>query len=109
MWGRREAACADREQLPGVELELIRDNSVFIRESVRDVFKELMIGALLTVLVVMLFLNDIKATIITSFALPISVISAFILMNALGFTINVLTLMGLSLSIGEKERQLCTG
>ncbi|NJD09385.1 MAG: efflux RND transporter permease subunit [Gemmatimonadetes bacterium] len=90
-----------REQLPpGVKLELIRDNSVFIRESVRDVFKELMIGALLTVLVVMLFLNDIKATIITSFALPISVISAFILMNALGFTINVLTLMGLSLSIG---------
>ena len=85
---------------PGLELDLIRDNSTFIRESVSDVFKELMIGALLTVLVVMLFLNDIKATVITSFALPISVISAFILMNALGFTVNVLTLMGLSLSIG---------
>ena len=77
-----------------------RDNSVFIRESVNDVFKELMIGALLTVLVVMLFLNDLKATAITSLALPVSVISAFILMNALGFTLNVLTLMGLSLSIG---------
>jgi len=90
-----------RQILPaGLELDLIRDNSVFIRDSVSDVFKELMIGALLTVLVVMLFLNDLKATIITSFALPISVISAFILMNALGFTVNVLTLMGLSLSIG---------
>jgi HAE1 family hydrophobic/amphiphilic exporter-1 len=48
----------------------------------------------------MLFLNDWKATAITSLALPVSVISSFILMEALGFTLNVLTLMGLSLSIG---------
>ena len=48
----------------------------------------------------MLFLNDWKATAITSLALPVSVISAFILMGALGFTLNVLTLMALSLSIG---------
>ncbi|HEX7121564.1 MAG TPA: efflux RND transporter permease subunit, partial [Gemmatimonadaceae bacterium] len=55
---------------------------------------------LLTVIIVMLFLNDWKATVITSFALPVSVISAFILMGALGFTLNVLTLMALALSIG---------
>lgn len=90
-----------QEALPeGTRLQVIRDNSVIIRNSVRDVIFELLLGAILTVVVVMLFLNDYKATVITSLALPISVISAFLLMNALGFTLNVITLMALSLSIG---------
>ncbi|MBX6364943.1 MAG: efflux RND transporter permease subunit [Gemmatimonadetes bacterium] len=85
---------------PGVELQVIRDNSVFIRHSVEDVVHELILGAALTIVVVMLFLNDWKATAITSMALPVSVISSFILMRALGFTMNVISLMALSLSIG---------
>lgn len=85
---------------PSVDLQVVRDNSEYIRHSVEDVIRELMLGALLTVVVVMLFLNDWKATAITSLALPVSVISAFILMNAMGFTLNMITLMGLSLSIG---------
>jgi HAE1 family hydrophobic/amphiphilic exporter-1 len=90
-----------RTALPnGTTLSVIRDNSVFIRQSVNDVIHELLLGALLTIVIVMLFLNDWKATAITSLALPVSVISSFILMNALGFTLNVITLMGLSLSIG---------
>ena len=84
----------------GVELSVIRDNSVDIRQSVNDVIHELVLGAILTIVIVMLFLNDWKATAITSLALPVSVISSFILMNALGFTLNMLTLMALSLSIG---------
>jgi HAE1 family hydrophobic/amphiphilic exporter-1 len=83
-----------------VELSVIRDNSISIRNSVSDVIHELVVGAILTVIIVMLFLNDWKATAITSLALPVSVISSFILMNALGFTLNMLTLMALSLSIG---------
>lgn len=90
-----------RLSLPdGVSLDLIRDNSATIRHSVEDVIFELLLGAVLTVVVVMLFLNDWKATVITSLALPVSVIASFVLMDALGFTLNVLTLMGLSLSIG---------
>jgi HAE1 family hydrophobic/amphiphilic exporter-1 len=90
-----------RRALPaGTELQVVRDNSVTIRRSVNDVIHELVLGAILTVVIVMLFLNDWKATAITSFALPVSVVSAFILMSALGFTLNVLTLMALSLSIG---------
>ncbi|MSR36626.1 MAG: efflux RND transporter permease subunit [Gemmatimonadetes bacterium] len=85
---------------PGAELRVVRDNSIMIRTSVEDVIKELIMGAILTVLVVMLFLNDWKATAITSLALPVSVISAFILQAMLGFTLNVITLMALSLSIG---------
>ena len=85
---------------PGVSLRVVRDNSTFIRNSIHDVINELMTGALLTVLIVMLFLNDWKATAITSLALPVSVVSSFIVMLLMGFTLNVLTLMALSLSIG---------
>jgi len=99
--GVAEAMERLRGELPaGAELSVVRDNSVSIRQSVDDVIHELVLGAILTVIVVMLFLNDWKATAITSLALPVSVISAFMLMDALGFTLNVLTLMGLSLSIG---------
>jgi hydrophobic/amphiphilic exporter-1 (mainly G- bacteria), HAE1 family len=99
--GVQEALLELRATLPpGARLQVVRDNSVIIRQSVEDVIHELMLGALLTVLVVMLFLNDWKATAITSLALPVSVISAFILLSIMGFTLNVLTLMALSLSIG---------
>ncbi|MFP5354391.1 MAG: efflux RND transporter permease subunit, partial [Gemmatimonadota bacterium] len=99
--GVQEALAELRRTLPGgVELSVIRDNSVQIRHSVEDVIKELILGAVLTIIIVMLFLNDWKATAITSLALPVSVISSFILMSALGFTLNMLTLMALSLSIG---------
>src|SRR5690606_9787214 len=90
-----------RGSLPGdVSIQVVRDNSVTIRQSVQSVIHELLLGAFLTIVVVMLFLNDWKATAITSLALPVSVISAFILLDALGFTLNNLTLMALSLSIG---------
>jgi HAE1 family hydrophobic/amphiphilic exporter-1 len=90
-----------RATLPeGTELQVVRDNSEIIRQSVSDVIHELILGAILTIIIVMLFLNDWKATAITSFALPVSVISSFLLMGMLGFTLNVLTLLGLSISIG---------
>ena len=90
-----------QQELPtGTSLTVVRDNSVSIRQSVEDVIDELLLGAALTVIIVMLFLNDWKATVITALALPVSVISSFILMDALGFTLNVLSLMALSLSIG---------
>ncbi|HLA62780.1 MAG TPA: efflux RND transporter permease subunit [Rhodothermales bacterium] len=85
---------------PGADLRVIVDNAVSIRSSVEDTLFELIMGAILTVVIVMLFLNDGKATIITALALPVSVISAFVLMGALGFTLNVITLLALSLSIG---------
>ena len=99
--GVKEAISELGNTLPkAATIQVVRDNSVSIKRSVEDVIHELVLGAILTVLVVMLFLNDWKATAITALALPVSVISSFILMNALGFTLNVLTLMALSLSIG---------
>ena len=89
------------KELPGhIRLRTVVDRSTFIRESVEDVQTTMLVGGLLTVLIVFLFLNSWRSTVITGLALPVSVISAFIVMRALGFTLNILTLMGLSLAIG---------
>ena len=85
---------------PHIRLREVVDRSIFIRESVHEVQLTLALGAALTVLIVFLFLNSWRSTVITGLALPVSVISAFIAMKALGFTLNMLTLMGLSLAIG---------
>ena len=85
---------------PGVSLQVVRDDSTFIRESIEDVQVTLVLGGLLTVFIVFLFLNSWRSTVITGLTLPISVVAAFIAMRFFGFTLNVLTLMGLSLAIG---------
>jgi len=90
----------EKELPPGIELSIIRDDSQFIRESIHDVNTTMIIGGILTVFIVYLFLNSWRSTVITGLTLPISVIAAFIAMRAFGFTLNVLTLMGLSLAIG---------
>jgi HAE1 family hydrophobic/amphiphilic exporter-1 len=84
----------------GVRLDLINDNSTWIRHSVEDVQKTLVEGAALTVLIVFLFLNSWRSTVITGLTLPVSVISAFGAIYAFGFTLNTMTLMALSLAIG---------
>jgi HAE1 family hydrophobic/amphiphilic exporter-1 len=88
------------EMPPGTEVTVVRDASQFIRESVADVRESMVIGGLLTVFIVFCFLNSWRSTVITGLTLPISVISSFVAMYFLGMTLNVLTLMALSLAIG---------
>src|ERR1017187_10166746 len=83
-----------------IRLRKVVDRSTFIRDSVNDVQVTLVLGGILTVLIVFLFLNSWRSTVITGTALPVSVISTFIIMRVMGFTLNILTLMGLSLAIG---------
>jgi HAE1 family hydrophobic/amphiphilic exporter-1 len=85
---------------PGTEVQIVRDTSIFIRQAVADVEDTLVLGGLLTVAIVFLFLNSWRSTVITGLTLPISVISSFIVMYFLGMTLNMLTLMALSLAIG---------
>ena len=85
---------------PGVQLEVNRDNSRAIRTSVANVKRTLIEGALLTVLIVFLFLNSWRSTVITGLTLPIALIGTFLFMYAFGFTINTLTMMALSLCVG---------
>ena len=88
-------------ELPGqTKLNVVRDSSQFIKESVEDVENALVLGAIFTVFIVFLFLNSWRSTVITGLTLPVSIISAFIIMKMLGFSLNFMTLMGLSLSVG---------
>ena len=84
----------------GWKLENVTDGSRPIRVAVDNVKRTLIEGALLTVLIVFLFLNSWRSTVITGLTLPISVIGTFLFMNAFGFTINMITLMALSLCVG---------
>ncbi|MEX8194166.1 efflux RND transporter permease subunit [Comamonas guangdongensis] len=85
---------------PGVRLQAIADNSRSIRVGVDNVRQTLIEGALLTVLIVFLFLNSWRSTVITGLTLPIALIGTFLFMYWLGFSINMVTLMALSLCVG---------
>jgi hydrophobic/amphiphilic exporter-1 (mainly G- bacteria), HAE1 family len=88
-------------QLPaGVRLEPIADGSRPIRVAVENVRRTLIEGAVLTVLIVFLFLNSWRSTVITGLTLPIALIGTFLFMNMFGFSINMITLMALSLCVG---------
>ncbi len=90
-----------KTQLPaGVRLEPIFDGSRPIRVAVDNVRRTLIEGALLTVLIVFLFLNSWRSTVITGLTLPIALIGTFLFMYWFGFTINMITLMALSLCVG---------
>ena len=84
----------------GSKLEITQDGGKSAQNSLQNVIEALMFGALLTIFVVYAFLNSWRSTLITALALPTSVIAAFIAVWACGFTLNFMTLLGLSLAIG---------
>ncbi|RJG05133.1 efflux RND transporter permease subunit [Noviherbaspirillum cavernae] len=85
---------------PGVKVEVIKDSSRQIRVGVENVRRTLIEGAVLTVLIVFLFLNSWRSTVITGLTLPVALIGTFLFMYMFGFTINMITLMALSLCVG---------
>ena len=85
---------------PGVQAEVVRDQSNFIIASVRTVQEHLLLGALLASLAVLLFLGDLRSTIIASLSIPTSLIATFILMDLAHFTLNMMTLLALALAVG---------
>ncbi len=85
---------------PAVRIEPAFDSSIFIRQSIDSVQRTIWEAALLVVLVIYCFLRSARATLIPAAAIPVSVIGAFMVLYALGFTINTLTLMGITLAIG---------
>ena len=84
----------------GVKFEIVQNAGTRVSAAVRNVEEALIEGALLTVLVVFLFLNSWRSTVITGLALPVSVLASFIAVWAFGFTLNTMSLLGLSLAIG---------
>ena len=97
----KEAMAELRKTLPpDTELRLIYANSDWVKQSLTGLKRTLIEGALLTVAIVFLFLHSWRSTVITGLTLPIAVISSFIAVQALGFTLNFMTMMALSLCIG---------
>ena len=96
----RAVAEMQSELPPGIRLEPVVDQSRPIRVAVQNVRQTLLEGAVLTVLIVFLFLNSWRSTVITGLTLPISIIGTFFFMQVLGFTVNMITLMALSLCVG---------
>ena len=85
---------------PSVHLDTIIDTSVFIQENADHVQQELILGALSAIAVIFLFMLDWRSTFISALALPTSIVATFFGMYMVGFSLNMMSLMGLSLSVG---------
>jgi len=101
----RDAVVGKMEEIrktlpPGVEIKSIYDTTIFVRDSIKAVVTTLLEATLLVVLVVILFLQTWRASIIPLIAVPVSIVGTFAVLYVLGFSINTLTLFGLVLAIG---------
>ena len=89
-----------RPQLSNVSMRIASDNAIFPERAINDVKFDLLFGAALAILIIMFFLHDWRATLISATALPVSVISTFAFIYFMGYTLNMMTMLALSLSIG---------
>jgi hydrophobic/amphiphilic exporter-1 (mainly G- bacteria), HAE1 family len=97
---RARIASLEKTLPVGTRIEIVRDAGTRVRASVENVEDALVEGAFLTVLVVFLFLNSWRSTVITGLALPVSALASFVPLLIWGFTLNTMSLLGLSLAIG---------
>src|SRR5215217_4956573 len=84
----------------GYNLRIVRDTSEFIEAAIHNVEEHLLVGSILAALVVLLFLNNLRSTIIAAIAIPTSIIATFGLIWYMGFTLNLMTMLALTLSVG---------
>ena len=99
--GVKQRLAEIQARLPGgYALRIVRDESEYIKASVDTVQEHLVVGAFLAALVVLLFLRNWRSTVIAAIAIPTSIVSTFALMWAMGFTLNMMTLLALTLAVG---------
>ncbi|MGH9201297.1 MAG: efflux RND transporter permease subunit, partial [Vicinamibacterales bacterium] len=84
----------------GVGIEILRDQSIYIRNSVTSLMEHLVLGSLLASLIVWIFFRDWRTVLISSIAIPTSIVTTFSLIRAMDFTLNSMTLLGLTLAVG---------
>ncbi len=91
-----------KKELPkGVSIEVVSDQSIFIRKSIQNLQKEAIMGALLAVAIILLFLRNVTSTVIISLSIPLSIIATFVLLHFGKLTLNIMTLGGLALGVGR--------
>jgi multidrug efflux pump len=97
----RDALPAIQAQLPsGMRAEVVYDTTMFVRSAIREVIKTLLEALVIVTVVIFLFLGSVRATAVPMVAMPLSLIGTFFVMLALGYSINLLTLLALVLAIG---------
>jgi len=97
----KESLAAIESQLPkGSRIAVVVDGAKFIRSSIGAVQEDLVLGGILAVVVVLLFLRNVRSTLVSAIALPTAIVGTFAVMRALNFTFNVVTMLALTLSIG---------
>lgn len=84
----------------GAKLEVVNDRSDFVRSTVEDTMTNIILGVVFTSIILLIFLANIRSTFIVALTMPISIISTFMLIQAAGMTLNIMSLMGLSVSVG---------
>ena len=90
-----------REELPeSVNLAVTMDDSVFVQDTVRDTLSNISLGILFTAAILLFFLHDFRSTLIVALSMPLSIIPTFMILNRMGITLNLMSLMGLSTSVG---------
>jgi HAE1 family hydrophobic/amphiphilic exporter-1 len=100
--GRVQAALADiNDELPrGITLEVLSDNTTMIKATMNQVYNNALQGAFLAMLVLLIFLRNIKGTMIIGLSIPISILLTVMFMSVFGFTLNLLTMTGLIMGLG---------
>jgi HAE1 family hydrophobic/amphiphilic exporter-1 len=97
----KAALAAIEKQLPaGSRVAMVMDGAKFIRSSIAAVQEDMILGGILAVVVVLLFLRNVRSTLVSAVALPTAIVGTFAVMKALGFTFNIVTMLALTLSIG---------
>ena len=89
-----------RQLPPGVKIDVVKEQATYIRNSVEALEEHLLLGSLLASIIVFIFIRDWRTVLISSIAIPTSIITTFTLMRALDFTLNSMTLLGLTLAVG---------
>ena len=97
---KQELQTLKAEMPAGMELQLVRDDAQRVDESITEVWFDLIVGSVFAVLIVFWFLGDWRSTVISALAIPASIASTFLFMKLAGFSINSMSLLGLSLSVG---------
>lgn len=89
-----------KKEYPNIDIEMVLDSSTFIRDSINNVVKNVIVGSIFAILILYIFLKNIRTTLIIGVAIPFSLIASFILLYLNGITLNMMTLGGLALAVG---------
>ena len=96
----KQIPALNKELPEGVNLEIMRDDSVFTKDTINSTLVNILLGILFTGLILFIFLHDFRSTLIVAISMPYCIISTFVFMQIFGYSFNIMTMMGLSTSIG---------